>query len=81
MTFLDGRKVTGVLMKIEREALTLRIGPIEQRFATREIDRWETLPPISVRYREMRASIPDGTPTRGWCSRSGWPTRSATTWR
>ncbi|MDX2018430.1 MAG: hypothetical protein SFY95_12435 [Planctomycetota bacterium] len=59
VTFLDGRKVTGVLMMIEREALTLRIGPIEQRFATREIDRWETLPPISVRYREMRASIPD----------------------
>jgi hypothetical protein len=59
VTFLDGRKVTGVLTKIERDALTLRIGTIEQKFPTREIDRWETLPPISERYRELRASIPD----------------------
>ncbi len=58
-----GNRVTGILVTELADALIVRIAGIETTFKSNLIERYEVLPPILDRYREMRAANgddPDG---------------------
>lgn len=59
----EGNRVMGILVSEAPDTLVVRIAGIETTFKSNMIVRYEVLPPILERYREMRATIgddPDG---------------------
>lgn len=53
----DGKSLTGLLLRENKDELTIRISGIETPIATSRIDRYQILPPILERYRQYRESI------------------------
>jgi len=59
LTLLDGRVVTGVLIRQDDDAIYLRIVGIPTAFRRQDIAATQVLPSVSSRYKEMRAAIAD----------------------
>ncbi len=57
--FIDGTRATGVLVEHTAERVVLVNNGIRRSYAAESVARLETLPPVSERYRQMRAAIGD----------------------
>ncbi|MGQ0627729.1 MAG: hypothetical protein ACT4PL_06460 [Phycisphaerales bacterium] len=53
----DGQQFQGFLMLRDEKQVVLRIGGIDTKFDASTVDRCEILPPVTERYRELRAAI------------------------
>jgi hypothetical protein len=59
VTFLSGRRLTGIMMESDEESIVLRINGIDTTYRRARIAKIEFLPPVEQRYQRFRASIPD----------------------
>ena len=59
ITFLTGRKLTGLLMRSDESSVVLRINGIDTTYRRARIASIKFLPPVEERYRKIRASMPD----------------------
>jgi len=59
VTFLTGRKLTGIMMESNEENVVLRINGIDTTYRRTKIESIEFLAPVSERYKEFRQAIPD----------------------
>lgn len=55
----DGRRFSGLLVKQNADEVIIQISGIPTRFPTEQIDRFERLEPVLVRYRQLRESVGD----------------------
>lgn len=53
----DGKSLTGMLLRENRDEIVVRISGIETPIATSTIDRYQILPPVLERYRQYRMGI------------------------
>ncbi len=59
LTLVDGNRATGVLVERTPERIVLLINGIRTPYSSDSIAQVETLPPVTERYRQMRAKIGD----------------------
>jgi len=59
VTFLTGRKLTGIMMESNEENVVLRINGIDTTYRRAKIDSIDFLAPVSERFKEFRTAIPD----------------------
>ena len=59
VTFVAGRKLTGIMMDSNDENIVLRINGIDTTYRRPKIASIDFLPPVAMRFTEFRASIPD----------------------
>ncbi len=59
VTFLTGRKLTGIMMESNDENVVLRINGIDTTYRRAKIDSIDFLAPVSERFREFRRAVPD----------------------
>lgn len=64
ITLLDGRQISGFLIRQDDAKVYLRVAGIDSPFPRSEIVRTEVLASVSQRYREMRAAISDSDADR-----------------
>jgi len=64
ITLLDGRQISGFLIRQDDTKIYLRVAGIESPFPRTDIVRTEVLPSVSQRYREMKAAISDSDADR-----------------
>lgn len=57
ITLRDGRRMVGVISKVTKEAITLRVGGIQTPVPMEDVDSVETLPTVEERYAQMRDAI------------------------
>ena len=55
----DGSRMSGTLIERSESEVVLLIRNVRTTISMDKIDRLEVLPPLSTRYRDLRASIPD----------------------
>lgn len=55
----DGRQFKGLLAPSKPDEVVIRIAGIEARFTTAEVERYQVLPSVFERYRELRAAVGD----------------------
>jgi len=59
VTFLSGRKITGLMISSDDESVVLRINGIDTTYRRSRIASIKVLPPIEDRYLILRESLPD----------------------
>lgn len=55
----DGRRFSGLLVKQNAEEVVIQIAGIPTRFTTEQLERFERLEPVLVRYRQLRETVGD----------------------
>lgn len=55
----DGRRISGVVSKQNAEEIVLVIAGIPTRFPTADVERFEVLPSLFERYRQLREAVGD----------------------
>ncbi len=59
VTFLNGRTITGILMKSDEESVVLRINNIDTTYRRARLASVKFLPSVETRYRTFRKALPD----------------------
>ncbi|MBO6514438.1 MAG: hypothetical protein JJ974_10780, partial [Phycisphaerales bacterium] len=59
VTFLNGRRITGILMESDEESIVLRINNIDTTYRRARLASVRFLPPVEERYRTFRSALPD----------------------
>ncbi|MDX2118000.1 MAG: tetratricopeptide repeat protein [Planctomycetota bacterium] len=59
LTLTDGRQVSGFLIRQDDTKIYLKVAGIDTGFDRSGVTRTEVMPPVSQRYRELRAAISD----------------------
>lgn len=55
----DGRQFTGYLLRSKPDVLSIRVGGVPLTFESAEIEKYQVLPPLLERYRELKAAAGD----------------------
>lgn len=59
VTFLNGRTITGILMKSDEDSVVLRINNIDTTYRRARLASVRFLPSVETRYRTFRNALPD----------------------
>ncbi len=53
----SGQRVTGILAEVTEKTLTVKVSGINASFSIADVERYEFLPPLMERYRDLRAAV------------------------
>lgn len=59
VTLRSGQRIQGILVKADGQHVVIRVAGIEAPFAAADVERYELLPPLMERYRDLRKAVGD----------------------
>lgn len=59
VTLRSGQRIQGILVKADADQVVIRVAGIEAPFAAADVERYDLLPPLMERYRELRKAVGD----------------------
>lgn len=59
VTLRTGQRIQGILVKADAQQVVIRVAGIEAPFAAADVERYDLLPPLMERYRELRKAVGD----------------------